>query len=198
MQKRITDRLGIVGRGNGAAFNVCALLFMVGCVVGVAASGLVEVDATLRARFLSPAAMGFGDYLFSASKYHLVAVFFALSALGVLGLPAVTGVRGFFMCFTTTLIVRVFGASGIPLALATTLPATIITVPSLLILSARSLDAAKSLTMTAAGVPTRATSPYAGVFARTLLACAALAILSAGIETLWGAKLIGAFAAKLV
>jgi len=133
------------------AFTICVLAFIAGAIAGAVVSAAAEPDAALADELLNPVYLGYWDNLWSASRYFLVSIAAALTLFGIIGAPAVCAIRGFFLCFTVAVIVRVFGASGIGLAAALALPETIIAAPCLMIISSASFGLSKDLIFAASG-----------------------------------------------
>jgi uncharacterized membrane protein SpoIIM required for sporulation len=186
----------VSGDGVSAGLVLCSALFVVGCIVGVAAAGILSPDESLRAYLLAPPDAAFLQRLFSGAKYPLIALFFAFSALGVVGVPALGAVRGFFLCFTMSGFVRVFGAPGIPLALALVLPGAIISVPCLFIISEQAFKSSAQLLRACVGTA-RSAPPFAGRFVPRVFGCAILLVFSALAESMWIPTLAAHLASRL-
>jgi uncharacterized membrane protein SpoIIM required for sporulation len=80
-----------------------------------------------------------------AFKYHLGAVFLGFSVLGVVCIPLLSAVRGFFLSFSVSAIIRLLGGKAILLTLAMFGISTVITVPCFFILSVTSFSASQYL-----------------------------------------------------
>lgn len=176
---------------------VCGALFLCGGIVGITAAGFVNGSAALDflAGYLSragesPAHIGsFVSAFLSAGLYPFAAVFFGFSVLGVFCIPALSAVRGFFLCFSISVVVRHFGGSGISLSLALFGINALFTVPCFFILSVQSFTSSfqlfKSVTATSS-----VTRPYGGGFFRRIAVCSAILAVSALIDTLVIPRLI--------
>lgn len=78
-------------------------------------------------------------------KVLLAALLLGLTALGVLGLPLLFGIRGFFFSFSAACFCRVFGARGaLPAFVLFALPA-LLWAPALFIVGVQSLRSARQL-----------------------------------------------------
>ena len=90
-----------------------------GCLVTALAGedGRAELGSYLT-RYLSLAREGqlpreLWPLLWGQLKYALLALVLSLTALGVVGLPVLFGVRGFFFSFSVACFCRVFGGQGL-------------------------------------------------------------------------------------
>ncbi|MDR3310421.1 MAG: stage II sporulation protein M, partial [Oscillospiraceae bacterium] len=165
-------------------------LFAVGCVAGIIASGAVTPGDALRERLLTARTPGFGSALLNSARFPLAALFFAFSVLGVAGIPSLTALRGFLLCFSLTVTVRAFGGAGVPLALASVLPAAMFSVPSLLALSAVSLDSARGLGRAVAGAkPLCGTAAASREFFVKAAVCLLVCAAGAAVESAGGGAL---------
>jgi len=201
----VNKRITIAGSETGADYLgliVCGALFICGSIVGTAASGIAG-DAGISnymAGYLALAGQarisGFFSALFNVWTYPLVAILLGFSVFGVFGVPALAAVRGFFLCFSISAIVRYFGGDGVLLALAIFGASAMITVPCFFILAVQSFSSSlyvfKSVTLKGGG-----TAPYKGGFFRRVLVCAAVLTGSALIDTLLVPRLIGLVAGRL-
>ena len=75
-----------------------------------------------------------GQVMWGQMKYSVLLLFLGLTALGVVGIPVLFGVRGFLFVFSVACFCRVFGAAGlIPALILFGLPA-ILWVPAFFVL----------------------------------------------------------------
>ena len=186
---------------------ICAALFICGSIVGTAAAGFVFDGNSgipdYMARYLALAgeqsAPGFFLALFNACKYHLIVVFLGFSVFGVFCIPALSAVRGFFLCFSISAIVRYFGGDGVFLALAIFGVGAILTIPCLFVLSVQSFSSSLYVLrgMTAKG-RAGALPPSGGGFFRRLCICAAVLAISALLDTLLIPRLISLAAVRII
>ena len=185
---------------------VCGALFICGGIVGSAAAGFAggaEVS-NFMAEYLARAngnALRTGEFfsaLFTACMYPFAAVFLGFSVLGVFCLPALAAVRGFFLCFSISAVVRSFGGDGALLALSIFGLSALLTVPCFFVLSVQSFSSSlkvlKSVTARGAGVM----RPYDGEFFKRIGACAVVLACSAFVEILLVPRLIGLAAGRIL
>lgn len=105
-----------------AALAILAAAFLLG---GIAGSVFVSVSSEAGAQELSGYLTGYLELaetedlprslwqvLWGQLKFSLGALALGLTGLGVIGLPVLFGVRGFFFVFPVACFVRVFGGSG--------------------------------------------------------------------------------------
>ncbi len=144
---------------------VCAALFIIGVVVGTFSAHLSASEqelselisqyltAYLNSDSTQPSLL---INLADAFKYQLAAIFLGFSVLGVFCIPLLAAVRGFFLSFSVSIVIRLLGWKGVWLALSMFGISTIITIPCFFILSitafsssARLYQMARSKTMRA-------------------------------------------------
>ncbi len=135
---------------NYLGLLTCGALFLCGCIIGTVSAGFVNDGTKLNdyiTNYLSFFLSGSSTKpsLFSAMadnfKYHLLAVFLGFSVLGVVCIPVVSAVRGFFLSFSISAIIRLLGSKGIFLALSMFGLNTLITLPCFFILSVSAFSA---------------------------------------------------------
>ena len=131
---------------------LCGLLFIGGSVAGSVAAGVLQDAEALRgyvAAFLegykSPPPPDFLDALISTVKYHLAAVFLGFSVLGPLLIPLLAAVRGFFLCFSVTAVLRALGARGIGFTLSLFGIPAVVSIPCFFILSSLAFSSSLAL-----------------------------------------------------
>lgn len=109
------------------ALLLSALPFLIGGVLGcmLAASASGESDALLREyinTYLSAMTRealpspGVVSVMWDYFRFPLVAVVLSFTALGLIGIPILFGVRGFLLSFSVTSFVRLFGTAGAGMA----------------------------------------------------------------------------------
>lgn len=136
-----------------SALAVTAAFFALGALVGgllafrSTESGADALQAYLD-QFLCLAQEGGLDppnllpFLWHTLRWPLAAVLLSFSAFGLLGIPILSGLRGFFLAFSTAGFARVYGRSGLMIAfLLLGIPA-FVAVPAFLLLSVQSFMAA--------------------------------------------------------
>jgi len=183
---------------------VCGALFICGGIIGITAAGFTGGAgiSDYLTEFLvltggTPVRLsGFFSTLFNDSIYHLAVIFLGFSAFGVFLVPALAAVRGFFLCFSISAIVRHFGGDGVLLALAIFGAGALMSVPCLFVLSVQSFSSSLYVlkSVTAKGGTTQ---PYRGGYFRRVAICAAVLMISALIDTLFIPRLIGIVAGRI-
>ena len=125
---------------------------LTGCLVAaqVGGAGETSLNAYLQA-FLQAAQSGAVDaptlwsQVWDTLRWPLLALLLGLTALGVLGLPILFGVRGFLLAFSIASFVRAFGGSGWLLACLVFGIGEILSLPVLFILGVQSFLSARAL-----------------------------------------------------
>ncbi len=186
---------------------LCAALFICGCIAGTVAAGFVGSARQLGSTV--------GDYLammsdktaappellasvIDAYKYHLPAVFLGFSVLGVIFIPVLCAVRGFFLSFSVAVLIRLLGSNGILLVLAAFGISTLITIPCFFILSVTSFSASQYLLRLATSKGGKNPGlPPAGRAVAACALCLVLLFVSALIETYLTPQLINYAAAHI-
>ena len=113
--------------------------------------------------------------LFSTVKYHLAAVFLGLSILGPLLIPVLSAVRGFFLSFSVTAVMRCLGVKGIGFTLSLFGIPAIVSIPCFFILSALAFSSSLYLLRMIRAQGARSlTPPFCG---RLFVSCGACFIL---------------------
>ena len=195
-----TDYLGLI---------ICGALFICGGIAGTVSAGFASVGDPGISGYLSAylefsgqdARPGFLPALFDACKYHLAVILFGFSIFGVFCVPALSAMRGFFLCFSISVIVRHFGGDGVLLALALSGVGAMLTVPCFFVLSASafssSLHVFKSVAAKGRG-GTVSKPSGGGSFFRRACACAAVLACSALLDTLLMPELISIAARRIL
>lgn len=183
----------------------CGVMFVFGCIIGTICAGFIR-DGTKLNEYVSgylsiflngtSARPDFFSAVIDSYKYHLMAALLGFSIIGIFFIPVLTAVRGFFLCFSISAIVRLLGAKGILLALSIFGLNTILTIPCFFILSVYAFSASLYIfrllfTKNAKG----AVSPFNGKFFLHCGICLIILMISALIETYLTPQLIG-FAAS--
>lgn len=139
----------------GGALAVLGLAFLlgggVGCLLAALAGGegaqelcayLSDYLAAAESFVPSP---GLGTLLWEHGKVLLAVCLLGLTALGILGLPLLFGVRGFFFSFSVACFCRVFGGRGaLPAFILFALPA-LLWAPALFLAGTQSLYSSRQL-----------------------------------------------------
>lgn len=122
MGKRVRRKWTILW-GPGAAVAVLGVAFLLGGIAGGMFAGLAQGEGALElgnylSDYLTLAAEGtvlrsVWPVLWEQLRYLLAAVILGLTAIGVVGLPILFCVRGFFFSFSVGCFFRVFGGAGL-------------------------------------------------------------------------------------
>lgn len=182
----------MTSKTKNAALGILALFFLAGVVSGcIYSTRLSQDENIILAEQLTSLVYGgfsepsFAYALLSACMYPMMCFLFGLTLLGVIAIPGVIAVRGFFLSYTICSFIKVFGAGGgIALSLALFAPSIVLTMPCLMMLGIN--GTVTSLTLLNAAV-NRGTRPITApvvtsrLFAR-LGICIAVFIVSALAE----------------
>lgn len=199
MQQEKTHTMGLL---------LCAALFVCGCIIGTVSAGFITDTTQLGSTvsdylaFLSDKAAvqpAFFSSVVDAYKYHLAAVFLGFSILGVFCIPVLSAVRGFFLSFSVSVIIRLLGGKGILLALSMFGISTLVTIPCFFIISVTSFTASQYLLRLsmAKGGKSPGMLPTGSALASCAI-CLALLFVSALIETYLTPQLIHYAAAHIL
>lgn len=139
------------GKADFPALIIFCAMFIAGSIIGVIAAGYITSysysgDALALLGFASGDG-GSGVFLrfLSDSKYHIISFLLGFTLFGTVVVPIVFGIRGFFLAFCVSTAARCLGGS-FPLAvLLAYLPAALISLPCLFVISLRSFDASRQL-----------------------------------------------------
>ncbi|MDR3278125.1 MAG: hypothetical protein LBT12_05070 [Oscillospiraceae bacterium] len=198
MNRRLPTPARLDAGSDSLGLLLCAALFLCGCAAGTVAAGLAPPGDALT-QYISgvlPPEGGarplFPVVLLGVCKYHLAALFFGFSLLGALCIPGIVAMRGFFLCFSVSYIVRGFGLGGVPLALSMFALDAVFTVPCFFVMAVQSFSSSRRLL---AGVLSRGggESAYGSVFFRRCAVCAGVLCVSALLDTFFAPMLIRYF-----
>lgn len=103
---------------------------------------------------------GLPELLWRSLRWPLAAVLLGFTALGLLGIPALTFVRGFFLSFSVASFACAYGRRGVAMAFVLLGVPGLLTIPAFLLLSAQSFTAACRLA--SSGGQSRRENPYGG------------------------------------
>ena len=199
---------------NGAGMDylgliICGALFICGGVVGTVSAGFASAGDPGISDYLSgylefsgqDVRPGFLSALFNACKYHLAVILLGFSIFGVFCVPVLSAMRGFFLCFSISVIVRRFGGDGVLLALALSGVGAALTVPCFFVLSASAFSSSLHVFKSVAakgrgGIVTKPSS--SGSFFRRVCACSAVLACSALLDTLFIPKLISIAVSRII
>ncbi len=192
---------------NYLGLFTCGALFLCGCIIGTLSAGFVSDGTALNeyisgylSFFLSDASTEIS--LFSAVannfKYHLLALFLGFSILGVVSIPVLSAVRGFFLSFSVSAIIRLLGSRGILLALSIFGINTLITIPCFFVLSVSAFSASLYvLRLVFSKNLKNAPSPFNKRFFTNCGICLIVQMMSALIDTYLSPRLISYAAAHI-
>ncbi len=149
------------------AFFLCGAI--IACIVSASVDGesgealtktIVSYISVLSERPISTALLG--PALLNAFRYHLLVFVFSFTSLGVLFVPCLMALRGFFLSFSITAFVRLFGTSGLWLALGAFLVQNLILLPCLFVLAQGALSSSLKLFQIAMGRLSKPATPLFG------------------------------------
>ena len=153
MRKPITGFWWSPTADGVSALVVTAAFFALGTITGCllafrATESGAEALSVFLERFLSLAKDGgmvFPDFfqlLWHCVRWPIAAFFMGFSALGLFGVPILSGLRGFFLAFSAASFSRAFGGAGLTAAfLLIGIPA-IVAIPAFFLLSVQSFSSA--------------------------------------------------------
>lgn len=144
------------------ALVVTAFFFALGSFLGFAASSAASADGAeamhiYLEHFLSVAQEGQWVYpgvlsfLWESLRWPLVALLFGFSALGLICLPVLSGMRGFVLTFSVGAFVEAYGPNGATAALLILGIPALMSVPAFFLLSAQSFSASCKLASRGSG-----------------------------------------------
>ena len=147
------------------AFVICAVMLVLGAVGGACAAAFLPSDTPLGDIAASlaggaEASFGtrFGSAILSMGRFHAAVLFLAFSLFGVVGIPLVTGARGFLLSFAVTSLARFCGVTAVLPILGYFAAELLVAVPSLLVLASQSFEASAMLA--------KHGKPFGGAFLR--------------------------------
>ena len=138
------------------ALVVTAAFFILGVLIGCLTAFRINTDGTealcaYLERFLSMAREGelvlpqFPALLWRTLRWPLAAFLLSFTALGLLGIPLLSALRGFFLAFSVASFARVYGHDGLTVAFLLQGIPGLLSVPAFFLLSTQSLSAAYTL-----------------------------------------------------
>jgi stage II sporulation protein M len=178
---------------NYLGLLVCAALFLCGCIIGTVTAGFIS-DGTKLNDYISgylsifmrgsSSSPGLMTAIVDCYKYHLFAVFLGFSILGVFCIPVLSAVRGFFLSFSISVIIRLLGSKGILLALSIFGINTLLTIPCFFILSVSAFSASLYILRLVFSKNVKSTvSPFDSRFFLNCGICLVVLMISALIDT---------------
>lgn len=144
------------------ALIVTAVFFAIGGLTGCfSALRTSDVGANAMSayldQFLTVAQVGgletpaWGEFLWRSLRWQLGAVLCGFTALGLLAVPFLCSLRGFFLAFSVASFARSFGQSGLGLAFLLLGIPGCLTIPAFFVLSTQSLSASLALAIRTGG-----------------------------------------------
>lgn len=208
MRKAITGFWWSPASEGVVALAVTALFFALGSLLGLVTSSSVSLDgiAVMHAyleRFLSHVQENglirpeLFSFLWQVIRWPFWALLFGFSSFGLVGLPILNGMRGFFLAFSVGAFVQTYGHNGAVAALVLLGIPAFISVPAFFLLSAQSFSAAYR-SMLRISAQNKRELPYHHIY---LLRCVFSVILigiSASLEWYLVPEIVGGWAKLLL
>jgi len=156
---------GDLDQGGLFGLVTCAVFFACGIIAGTFSARRLDATGThalyesmmgymeqIRAgTYASP---GFLPVLWTAGRDHLIVLFLGFSLLGVLCLPILSSVRGFYLSFSIAALIRAFGMGGVPVALSLFGVGALFTLPAFFTLTTQAFSASTQMGRAAFGLGT--------------------------------------------
>ncbi len=193
-KRKLTPWISPEPRRGFSAFFLCAAGFLLGVILGVLLSGGVlegdsaseffsEYGKTLLAGSFDG---GFLPVFMSVAWYHLLAILFSFTMLGVALIPLVSAARGFTLSFTLAALVRLYASQGIAAGMALVGFTALLSVPIFFLVSVDAMCASGELVRIGLfRQPPAGPGAYtADLFMRFFLAIILLLLISAGERAL--------------
>ena len=193
-KRKLTPWISPEPRRGFSAFFLCAAGFLLGVILGVLLSGGVlegdsaseffsEYGKTLLAGSFDG---GFLPVFMSVAWYHLLAILFSFTMLGVALIPLVSAARGFTLSFTLAALVRLYATQGIAAGMALVGFTALLSVPIFFLVSVDAMCASGELVRIGLfRQPPAGPGAYtADLFMRFFLAIILLLLISAGERAL--------------
>jgi hypothetical protein len=195
LKKRAEGLLAAGEDGSYLGMILCLSFFLCGCLAGAAAAGEMAPGGASEA-LASVGTPGEGGLtgavyfskLLSTGKYHIAAVFFGFSVLGVVCVPCLAAARGFFLCFTVSALTRTYGAASAPLTLAMFSGCILVALPCFFVLSVQSFSSSLALYRVAARKAAGGRAGQ-GIYGRRFTARCALCAIAVAVSALADALL---------
>ena len=193
-KRKLTPWISPEPRRGFSAFFLCAAGFLLGVILGVLLSGgILEGDSA--SEFFSEYGKtllagsfdgGFLPVFMSVAWYHLLAILFSFTMLGVALIPLVSAARGFTLSFTLAALVRLYASQGIAAGMALVGFTALLSVPIFFLVSVDAMCASGELVRIGLfRQPPAGPGAYtADLFMRFFLAIILLLLISAGERAL--------------
>lgn len=208
MRKAITGFWWSPASEGVAALVVTALFFALGSFLGLvtvsaASSDGISAMYSYLGQFLSLAREDglfrpdFFSFLWQVIRWPIFALLFGFSALGLIGLPILNGMRGFFLAFSVGAFAQTYGHNGaVGAILLLGIPA-FLSVPAFFLLAAQSFSASYKLAVRASGQGKREL-PYHQAYVLRCVFAVMLIGLSALLEWYMVPSMVGSWAKILL
>ncbi|MCL2827579.1 MAG: stage II sporulation protein M [Oscillospiraceae bacterium] len=155
MNRKLLIHTGTVDR-EFWGLALCLIFFACGILIGTISVGNLDTAEILAlqssmSRYIAQIADGtyssptFFSVFWSLGKYHLLVVFLGFSLLGILGLPVISGIRGFYLSFSISAFIQAFGVEGWPVAFSLFGTSALIAIPCFFLLASQSFSASATL-----------------------------------------------------
>lgn len=192
-----------------AGLTVSAIAFLLGsataciCAKYVAGDGLDSlsayvlnyIDVLKAGSFIRP---GFFTVVFDVLKYAALIFVAGFSFLGVAAVPIIMAMRGFFLCFSISAFVIAFGYAGFTIALAVFGLSSLIILPCLFALAARSFSSARVLLGTLRDKSSGGGQAFDRAFFLNALICLGFLLMAVFLEYLITPLLISAVTSVVI
>lgn len=187
MRRAVAGIWGTPTAEGTPALVVTAVFFALGGLLGcwIAFHSGGGGDEALRAyleQFLASASEGqlntpaWPELIWRTVRWPLAAFLFAFTGLGLLGIPAISSLRGFFLAFSIASFARVYGRTGVGAAFLLLGVTGLVSIPVFLLLSVQSFSQAWSLAARPAGQGCRELPYRRDFFYRSGLCAGALCV----------------------
>jgi len=155
MNRNLLIRAGSADR-EFFGLALCLIFFACGILIGTISAGNLDAVEILALQnsvsgYIAQIADGthmsphFLSVLWSLGKYPLLVMFLGFSLLGALGLPVISGIRGFYLSFSISAFIQAFGVEGWPVAFSLFGISALITIPCFFLLASQAFLASADL-----------------------------------------------------
>ncbi len=184
--------------------SICVALtgvfFLAGLVAGCLVAGRIQPEALVTlsdylesslTRMTQGGTGVMGHALFTAFLMPTLVFILGYTIPGVAGIPLVMAARGFLLSYAINLFYRVFGSSGLIIALGALIPQSLLSLPCLFLLASQGMMCSLSLLSSFRGKGRRL-PPNGRTVWRRVLICAAVLTASALLEAFVSPRLLSA------
>lgn len=193
MRKALTGFWWSPASEGVVALVVTALFFALGSFLGLVISSVASMDGVTvmyayLEQFLSLAREDglshpeLFPFVWQVVRWPTLALLFGFSSLGLMGLPILNGMRGFYLAFSVGAFAQTYGRNGAVAALLLLGIPAFLSIPAFFLLSAQSFSASYKLAVRASGQGKREL-PYHRVY---MLRCVfAVILIGIGASLEW-------------